>query len=259
MKITTWNVNSLRIRPLRLRHFLETEEPDVLCLQETKAEDHAFPREIFDELGYRLEVFGQKTYNGVAIASKQPIEDVQRGFPDDDADGQKRLIAATVGGVRIIDVYVPNGSSVDSPKFPFKLDWLAQLRQWIADHHEPSQPLLLCGDFNIAPDDRDVWDPEKWRGKVLFHPKEHAALKEIRDWGLQDAFRIHHEEGGVYSWWDYRGGAFRFNHGLRIDLILVTRPLAERCTEVTIHRDTRKVLDGEKPSDHAAVSAVFSD
>ncbi len=258
MKITTWNVNSLRTRPNRLRQFLETEAPDVLCLQETKVEDASFPRETFDELGYQVEFFGEKTYNGVAIAARQSIESVQRAFPTDETDCQRRLIAATVGGVRVVNVYVPNGSSVDSPKFAFKLEWLGQLRQWLASEHDAGQPLALCGDFNIAPDDRDVWAPDKWRGNVLFHPDEHAALKEFQDWGLHDAFRLHHEEGGLYSWWDYRGGAFRFNHGLRIDLILVTKPLADRCTGVSIHRDTRKVLDGEKPSDHAAVSAVFA-
>lgn len=250
MKVATWNVNSIRSRVERVLAWTAREMPDVLCFQEIKTTDELFPRAPFEELGYQIETFGQPTYNGVAILSRTDPKDVERGLPGDLPEAQKRLIAATVEGVRIVNVYVPNGQSPESDKFVFKLEWLARLRDWLEASASPAAPLLLLGDFNIAPDDRDVHDPALWRGKVHFHPKEHAALARITEWGLFDLFRKHHTEGGFYSWWDYRQLAFPKNKGLRIDLVLGTAPLLERCKGSAIHRDERK---GEGPSDHAPV------
>lgn len=259
LRVTSWNVNSIRARAVRVFDWLDAHAPDVLCLQETKGVDDVFPREEFEQRGYTVETFGQKTYNGVAIASKHALTNVQRGLPDDGADAQKRLIAADVAGVRVVNVYVPNGQAVGSDKFAYKLDWLAQLRAML-DGWDPAQPLVICGDFNIAPEDRDVYDPDAWRGKVLFSEPEHAALATLTAWGLTDAFRIHVDEGGHYTWWDYRGGMFRRGFGLRIDLFLVTPPLAARCAAVEIDREERKARRNQpdlKASDHAPVTAVF--
>lgn len=250
MKIATWNVNSIRSRVERVLDWTRREEPDVLCFQEIKTTDDLFPSDRFEELGYHVQTFGQPTYNGVAILSRSRMTHVERGLPGDEPDAQKRLIAATVRNVRIVNIYVPNGQSPDSDKFVFKMEWLARLRDWLVESASPEDPLLLLGDFNIAPDDRDVHDPDLWRGKVHFHPKEHAALAKITGWGLFDLFRKHHTEGGLYSWWDYRQLAFPKNRGLRIDLVLGTAPLLERCKGSMIHREERK---GEGPSDHAPV------
>lgn len=250
MKIATWNVNSIRSRVERVLDWTRREEPDILCFQEIKTTDQLFPGSLFEELGYHVETWGQPTYNGVAILSRTRPQDVIRGLPGDAPDAQRRLIAATIKGIRIINVYVPNGQSPESDKFVYKLDWLGRLRDWLEAEASPSEPLLLLGDFNIAPDERDVHDPERWRGKVHFHPKEHAALARITEWGLFDLFRKHHAEGGFYSWWDYRQLAFPKNYGLRIDLVLGTAPLLERCKGSTIHRDERK---GQGPSDHVPV------
>ncbi len=250
MKVCTWNVNSIRSRLERILAWTRREEPDLLCFQEIKTTDKLFPAAPFTELGYHVETWGQPTYNGVAILSRTRLADVTRGLPGDGPEAQRRLIAATVKGVRIINVYVPNGQSPESDKFLFKLEWLGRLRDWLDATASPSEPLLLLGDFNIAPDERDVHDPERWRGKVHFHPKEHEALARITAWGLFDLFRKHHTEGGFYSWWDYRQLAFPKNHGLRIDLVLGTAPMLDRCKGSTIHRDERK---GEGPSDHVPV------
>jgi exodeoxyribonuclease-3 len=250
MKIATWNVNSIRSRVARVLDWTRREEPDVLCFQEIKTTDELFPAAPFEELGYHIETWGQPTYNGVAILSRTRSKDVTRGLPGDAPDAQRRLIAATVKGVRIINVYVPNGQSPESDKFVFKLEWLGRLRDWLDAAASPADPLLLLGDFNIAPDDRDVHDPDLWRGKIHFHPKEHAALARITSWGLFDLFRKHHTEGGFYSWWDYRQLAFPKNKGLRIDLVLGTAPMLDRVKGSQIHRDERK---GEGPSDHAPV------
>ena len=255
MKVATWNVNSIRQRLERVTAWLGTHQPDVLCLQETKVVDEDFPRAPFEALGYRVELYGQKTYNGVAILSREPLTDVVRGFPDDAPDAHRRMLAATVGGVRVVNVYVPNGESVESEKFPFKLDWLARLARWLAAAARPRDPLLVLGDFNIAPEDRDVYDPDAFRGQVLFHPKEHEALARLTGWGLSDLYRRHHAEAGRYSWWDYRALGFPKDHGLRIDLILGTAAAAERCTACEIDREARK---GIKPSDHAPVLATLA-
>jgi len=254
VRVVTWNVNSVRSRLDRVGAWLERHEPDVVCLQETKTVDETFPAGPLEALGYSLALFGQKTYNGVAILSRLKMTGIRRGLPGDGPEDQKRLIAAEIGGVTVINVYVPNGSQVGSEKFTYKLAWLARLRDYLANSFDPQAPLVLCGDFNIAPEDRDVHDPEEWRGKVLFHPDEHAALLRLREWGMVDALRLHHTQDGLYTWWDYRAASFRRNRGLCIDHLLLTRPLAERCLEVTIDKEER---GGEKPSDHAPVMATF--
>ena len=221
-------------------------------------EDDLFPHAALAECGYRTVTFGQKTYNGVAIAAKLglAIEDVQRNFDDDAPDAQRRLIAATIEGVRIIDVYVPNGQAVGSPAFTYKLGWLERLHRDLVTRADPAQPILICGDFNVAPEPLDVDDPKKWEGSLLFTAEERAALKKLLDWGMVDAFRaLHPGEGGLYSWWDYRMGAFRKNKGLRIDLALCTPALAARCKSVIIDKRPREL---EKPSDHAPVIVEIS-
>jgi len=251
MKIATWNVNSIRARAERAEAWLDRMRPDVLCLQETKVQDDLFPREIFESRGYTLEVFGQKTYNGVAIASLLPLTDVSRGLPGDGDDAQKRIIEATVSGVRVVNIYVPNGFEPDSEKFAYKMDWLRRLRSHLEDRYDAERDeVLMLGDFNIAPEDRDLHDPEARRGKILFHPDEHARLRELLEWGMVDVFRLHHDEAGLYSWWDYRAGKFARDLGMRIDLLLATEPLAARCVATEIDREERK---GPKPSDHAPV------
>jgi exodeoxyribonuclease-3 len=222
----------------------------VLCLQETKTVDADFPRAEFDRLGYHVEAFGQRTYHGVAIASLLPARAVVRGLPDDPPDADRRVIGGEFGGVRVIDVYAPNGTEVGSPRFAEKLAWFGRLRAMLAASFTPADPVLVCGDFNVAPEERDVHDPQAWDGRILFHPDERRALRELLAWGLTDAFRLHESAGGHYTWWDYRAGAFHRGWGLRIDLALVTPPLAARCRSVAIDREARK---GEKPSDHAPV------
>lgn len=254
MKIATWNVNSVTARlPLVLR-WLDDARPDVLCLQETKCADERFPREEFAELGYRSESHGQPTYNGVAILSRAPAADVQRGFPGKEEASHARLIAATVEGVRVVNVYVPNGQSVGTDKYAFKLRWLERLREFFDDECWPDDEVLVCGDFNVAPEDRDVYDPAEWRGRILFSEPEKRALRHVMEWGFTDAFRLHHPEGGQYSWWDYRAGSFRRNQGLRIDHVWVSEPLARRCTGAWVDKAPR---GWERPSDHTPVVAEF--
>ncbi len=250
MKIATWNVNSIRQRIERVAAWTEREKPDVLCMQEIKTEDPGFPREPFEAMGYHVETYGQRTYNGVAILARKPIGGVLRGFPGEEPDAARRLIAGTVSGLRIVCVYVPNGQAVGSEKFAYKLDWLDTLAKFLQTSASPEEPLILLGDFNIAPEDRDVHFPDAWRGQVLFHPEEQKRLRKIEKWGLFDLFRKHHEEGGFYSWWDYRQLAFPKNDGLRIDLILGTAPVLARSSDCRIDRNERK---GKSPSDHAPV------
>ena len=254
MKIATWNVNSIAARlPLVVR-WLESVRPSVLCLQETKCTDDKFPFAAFAEMGYKSEAFGQRTYNGVAILSRSEIEDAQRGFADDDETSHARLLAATIEGIRIINVYVPNGQFVGSDKYRFKLEWMQRLRALLDEQHKRSDPVLLCGDFNVAPDEIDVHDPALWQGRILFSRRERAALEHIKEWGFTDAFRLHTEEGGHFSWWDYRQGSFRRNAGLRIDHIWVSQPLAARSTATWIDKEPRA---WERPSDHTPVVAEF--
>jgi len=253
MKIATWNVNSITARLPVVTRWVETALPDVLCLQELKCMDEKFPAEQFRELGYNSEVFGQRTYNGVAILSRNAATNVQRGFPDDEAGAHSRLIAATIEGVRVVNAYVPNGQSVGSDKYRFKLDWMQKLHRFF-DVHKSGEPVLLCGDFNVAPEERDVHDPTQWEGQILFSKLERAALEQIKGWGFEDAFRLHTQDTGHYSWWDYRQGAFRRDAGLRIDHIWVSDPLARSCKESWIDREPRT---WERPSDHTPVIGVF--
>lgn len=255
MKIATWNVNSINVRMPQLAAWLKTADPDVVCVQETKCVDEAFPYHKLRDLGYHTAFYGQKSYNGVAILSKTEPKDVVKGLPDDDEESQKRLIAATVGGVRIVDVYVPNGQSLGSDKFQFKLDWVQRLRRFFDQNYKTNEKVLLCGDFNVAMEPIDVWDPPAWAGHIHFTKPERAALHFVKQWGFTDAFREINGDVKEYSWWDYRAGAFQKNHGLRIDHIWVSQPLAEKLKGCTIDKSTR-VLD--KPSDHAPVIAEFS-
>ena len=254
MKIATWNVNSITARLIHVTRWLESARPDVLCMQETKCTDDKFPAEAFADIGYKSEAYGQPTYNGVAILSRLELTNVRRGFPDGEAAAQARLLAATVGGIQVVNVYIPNGQAVGSDKYWFKLDWMKRLRLFFDSECKTSDAVLLCGDFNVAPDDRDVHDPEFWRGRILFSEDEKDSLNRIKAWGFTDAFRMHHEEAGLFSWWDYRAGAFRRNLGLRIDHVWVSEPLAQRCTDVFIDKEPRR---WERPSDHAPVVAEF--
>jgi exodeoxyribonuclease-3 len=255
MKIVTWNVNSIRPRLERLKAFLERHQPDVVCLQETKVVDEDYPAAELEELGYHSQVFGQKTYNGVALLSRLPMSQVSRGFPGDPIPEQARVISAEVDGLRVVNLYVVNGQALDSPKFEIKLRWLDALHAWIEGELLPSgKPLILLGDFNIAPEDRDVHDPDKWRGKVHASEPERTRLHRLQDLGLADLLRLHLSDGGIYTWWDYRMGAFHRGWGLRIDLALGSPEVARRSQGVEIDREERKKSTGEgSPSDHAPV------
>lgn len=260
MLVATWNVNSIRARLQRVTTWLGAHKPDVLCMQELKVEEKDFPREDFEAIGYRTAISCQRSYNGVGIASRLPIENVACGLADETDDPQARLIAATIAGVRILSAYVPNGQSVGSEKYAYKLRWLERFRLHLEKTYDPKQPLLLCGDFNVAPEDKDVYNPEGWRRTTLFHEDVRNALAKIQGWGFVDALRIHHPEPGLYSWWDYRMLAFARGKGLRIDHIFVTPPLAERCTEAWIDKEARKEFKNQGvPSDHAPVLARFKD
>jgi exodeoxyribonuclease-3 len=253
VKIATWNVNSLRVRLDHVRDWLTSAEPDVLGLQETKLTDDKFPIGDFEELGYQCAFSGQPTYNGVALISREPATDVAtslKGFEDP----QRRVLAATVGGVRILNLYVPNGQSVDSEKYEYKLAWLSALTAQLRDDLERYEHVVVMGDFNIAPADRDVHDPAAWEGKILCSPKERAALEGIVGLGLTDTFRLFDQAESSFSWWDYRAAGFRRNRGLRIDLILAAAALTESCTACAIDTAPRRL---ERPSDHAPVFAVF--
>jgi exodeoxyribonuclease-3 len=252
MRIATWNVNSIRSRLDRVMPWLDQHAPDVLCMQETKCTDDVFPREGFEARGYHLAVLGQKTYNGVAIASRLPLTGVESGLPWP-GDEAARGISAEVGGVRVVDLYVPNGSEVGSEKYAYKLAWLDRLRGWLDESRSPDEPLVLCGDFNIAPEDRDVYDPAEWRDQVLCTAAERERFQALLDWGLHDVWRrLHEEETGryTYTWWDFRGLKFQKGEGLRIDLLLATSPVLARARGAAIERTARK---GKNPSDHAPV------
>ena len=248
MKIASWNVNSLNVRLPHLQQWLGDFAPDVVGLQETKLEDHRFPDDALAALGYRSVFSGQKTYNGVAILSRETAQDVQPGIPGFD-DEQKRAIAATVGGVRIVNLYVVNGQDVGTDKYDYKLRWLDAVHGWLADELRRHPRLVVMGDFNIAPDDRDVFDPKVWNdGHILTSTAERKALARLCALGLHDALRLHHDDAGMFSWWDYRMGGLRRNLGLRIDLTLVSDALREHAVAAGIDREPRT---WERPSDHA--------
>jgi exodeoxyribonuclease III len=255
VKLATWNVNSIRARQERALSWLRDRAPDVVCLQETKVPDDAFPAEICRDLGYEAVFHGQRGYNGVAILSRLPISDGACGLDDGEDDSQARLVAATVRGIRVISVYVPNGQAVGSEKYAYKLAWLERLRRYLERCCSPDQPVVLAGDFNVAPDDRDVHDPAIWEGKIMCSDAERAGLEKVCEWGLRDTFRLHEEGAGFFSWWDYRMLGFPKNRGLRIDHIYATEPLLRACTSAHIDREERK---GKLPSDHAPVFAEFS-
>jgi exodeoxyribonuclease III len=255
VKLATWNINSIRARTDRLFKWIDAERPDVLCLQETKVEDAGFPVDALKAAGYEVATHGQRSYNGVAIASRTPITDVTRGFGDGEPDDEARLISARVGELRVICIYVPNGQDLDSEKFPYKLAWYKRLRAYLDRTATTSEQLVVCGDTNVTADDRDVWSPAAWAGKIHCSPTEREALANVIGFGLVDLFRKHHPDGGVYSWWDYRGVSFFKNQGLRIDHILATPPVAERCTACVIDRNARK---GQDASDHAPVIATLA-
>lgn len=253
MKIATWNVNSLRVRLPQVLEWLQLMQPDVLCLQETKVIDEDFPLAACREAGYSAVFAGQKTYNGVATLSRAPMTAVASTFPDY-ADDQKRLLAVTIGELRVFNVYVPNGQEVGSDKYAYKLTWLQALQRLIAAELTNGRPLVLLGDFNIAPEARDVHDPQAWEGRVLFSEPERAAFRALIGAGLVDVFRNFEQPEKCFSWWDYRAGAFRRNHGLRIDHILASAALSARCRVCTIDIEPRR---NEQPSDHAPVLAEF--
>ena len=253
MQIATWNVNSVRARMLRLIPWLEQHAPDVVCLQETKCLDERFPREPIEELGYNIATFGQKTYNGVAILSKRPIEDVRCGLPGDAEDDAKRVIAAAIEDLLLLNVYVVNGERVGSDKYDLKLAWLQRLAEYVAQY-DMSEKLIVTGDFNCTFDDRDVYDPEGWRERILCSTPEREALARVMEPGLHDAFRKFHEQAGYYTFWDYRTRGYERGNGLRIDHLLMSEPALEVCTGVFIDSEAR---GGEKPSDHAPVIATL--
>lgn len=249
MKLATWNVNSLKVRLPHLLQWLEGNPMDVVCLQETKLTDENFPAAELAAAGYQSACSGQKTYNGVAILARAPLDDVQYGIPGF-ADEQKRVIAATFGEVRVVCVYVPNGQSVDSDKYRYKLEWLDALHGWLQGELKQYPRLAVLGDYNIAPDDRDVYDPQAWQGNVLVSEPERTAFRRLEQLGLRDAFRLFTQPDKSYSWWDYRAMAFRRNMGLRIDHILVSGAL--QCSACNIDKAPRKL---ERPSDHTPVIA----
>jgi exodeoxyribonuclease III len=249
VKLATWNVNSLKVRLPHLTDWLRAAQPDVVCLQEIKLEDAKFPLEDLRAAGYAAVCSGQKTYNGVAILSRSPIEDVQVGIPGF-VHEHKRVIAATVDGVRIVCLYAPNGQSVGSDKYEYKLQWYVALREWLKDELTRHPQLAVLGDLNVAPEDRDVHDPKLWEGQVHVSEPERAAFRALIELGLKDSFRLFEQAEKSFSWWDYRMAAFRRNMGLRIDFVLLSEALALRCTGCAIDVAPRKL---ERPSDHTPV------
>jgi exodeoxyribonuclease-3 len=254
MKLATWNVNSLKVRLPQVLDWLAAHTPDALCLQETKTEDAKFPLAEIEAAGYHASFSGQKTYNGVAILTRQPVASAAHGIPGFD-DPQKRVITATLNGVRIVCAYVPNGESVGSDKYRYKLEWLAALTSWLRAEMAQHPSLALLGDFNIAPEDRDVHDPQAWAGKVLCSDAERAAFAQLTALGLQDTFRLFEQPEKSFTWWDYRMQAFRRKMGLRIDHILASGPLAGTCKSCSIDLEPRR---HERPSDHAPVTTEFA-
>lgn len=249
MKIATWNVNSLRVRLPHLLDWLATAEPDVVGLQELKCEDHQFPTEALAEVGYQSVSHGQKTYNGVALLARQPLEDVQRGIPAFE-DEQRRVIAARIGGIRVVNAYVVNGQAVGGEKYAYKLRFLDAFRHWLQTELTQHDDLLVMGDFNIAPTPEDTHDPQVWEGAILCSDAERAALTAICDLGLSDSFEAAPNREGRFTWWDYRQAAFRRDMGLRIDHLLVSAPLRQRLRQWAVDTAPRKL---ERPSDHAPV------
>ncbi len=253
MKLATWNVNSLKVRLPQLTDWVAQAAPDIVCIQETKTEDAKFPRAEIETIGYQSAYFGQKTYNGVAILSKRAMTDVQPGIPGFD-DELKRVLSATIDGLRCICIYAPNGQALDSDKFVYKLRWYAALTEWLREELKRYPRLTVLGDFNIAPEDRDVHDPKAWEGQTHVSPAERAAFTDLLALGIKDAFRLFEQPEKSFSWWDYRMMGFRRNAGLRIDEILLSEALASGCVGCHIDKEPRR---NERPSDHAPVVAEF--
>ncbi len=253
MKLATWNVNSLNVRLQQVLDWLAVEEPDVLALQETKMEDARFPAAAFEAIGYHAVHSGQKTYNGVALLARRPLQEVQVGIPGF-LDEQRRALAATVAGVRVVCLYVPNGQAVGSEKYRYKLGWMEAARAWLQDERAAHAQLAVVGDFNVAPEDRDVHSPTRWAGQVLVSAPERAAFQALLDAGLRDAFRLMDQPERVFSWWPYGRLGFPRNWGLRIDHVLVSDALAAACRSCAVDRGPRGL---ERPSDHAPVIATF--
>ncbi len=254
MRIGTWNVNSVRVRLGHLLGWLERHRPDVVCLQELKCREEDFPWAEIEAAGYRALVAGQKTYNGVAILSRHPIEDPDVGLHDPELDEAARLVSATVDGVRVMSAYVPQGATMSSPKYPYKLQWLDRLARFLAEEHLPTEPLVLCGDFNVITRELDAARPERWEGTVVFNPEVVERLHALRGWGLVDTFGALHPDEQAFTWWDYRRGSFQRDDGLRIDYVFATEPMAGRLRACQVHREERA---RERPSDHAPVLAEF--
>jgi len=258
VKITTWNVNSIRAREDRVLNWLDQHQPDVLCLQELKCTEEQFPFDGFDALGYQVVIHGQKSYNGVAIASLDYPDSVEAAVPWPE-DDQSRGIAVEINGIRVASLYCPNGRSVGHPAYEYKLAWFDRLHDWLSSF-SPQTPMVLTGDYNITFDDRDVNDPVAWREQILCSTPERQRLNALIDWGLTDALRLFDESAGIYTWWDYRAGGILQNKGLRIDHHLISGPLVERAVAVEIDVDERRSeRDGDKPSDHAPVTLVLED
>jgi exodeoxyribonuclease-3 len=254
MKLATWNVNSVRARLDALIGWLGDTKPDVVCLQEIKCTDEAFPRETFESLGYNCAVHGQRTYHGVAILSRRPLEDVAAGLPGGAGDGQARYLEAVIGGahgiVRVATLYAPNGNPIGSENFAYKLAWLERLRNHAKSLLANEEPLALMGDYNVIPRDSDCHDPAAWANDALFQPQSRAALRRLENLGLSDAVRERHPEPGQYTFWDYQAGSWRLNHGIRIDHVLLSPQAADRLKDCAIDKHMR---EGEKPSDHVPV------
>ena len=256
MKIATWNINSINSRIGHVLQWCENNQPDVLCLQETKCVDEKFPYKQIKSAGFEhIAILGEKAYNGVAIISKYQLHDLQLNFPDDTRESPKRLIAATINNIRIVNTYVPHGTSLGSDKFTFKLDWLARLRKHFDQNYSIDDKVLLCGDLNVAPHEMDVWNVRYWKDRMHFTKPERDALLDVKKWGFVDVFRQMNSEPGEYSWWDYFHHSFEKNQGLRIDHIWASPPLADKCIDCWIDKAPRAL---EKPSDHAPVIAEFS-
>lgn len=253
MKIATWNVNSLRVRLPHLLNWVRVAQPDILALQETKLMDEQFPMQDIEAAGYQVVFSGQKSYNGVALLSRIPADDVIRDIPNL-VDSQRRVLAATYNGIRVLNIYVPNGASVGSEKYSYKLSWLDQLCIYIEQQLALYPNLVVLGDFNIAPEDSDVHDPKAWEGQILVSEAERSYFTRLLKLGLSDTFRLFEQQADIFSWWDYRAAAFRRNLGLRIDHILVSQALRKRCMTCSIDKNPRTL---ERPSDHAPVIAEF--
>ena len=255
MRIATWNVNSVRARLERLLPWLTEQRPDVVCLQETKCVDEAFPREEIEDVGYQVAIHGQRTYNGVAILARRPIEDVRRGFGLEAFDSEARAISATIDDLMVTSVYVVNGREVGHEQYAYKLAWLRALADDLRAHAPMDEKVVVCGDFNVTFDDKDVYDVARWHERILCSTPEREALRSVLDVGLADSLRRFHPEGGVYTWWDFRRGGFeKGNKGLRIDHVLMSPPALAACTGVEVDREARA---GKKPSDHAPVIATL--